>query len=61
MEELKYLTKDNPNTNTKGVKKLLQKHKINKVSGQDDLPAHIHRETATELASITTAIFNQSL
>jgi hypothetical protein len=56
-----YPTIDNLNIHTKGVEKLLQKLKVNKASGPDDLPAFILRETATEIAPVLTAIFNQSL
>ncbi len=50
---------NNKQHHTKGVEKLLQKHKINKASGPDDLPAYIHREIATDLTPVFTAIFNQ--
>ncbi len=52
---------DNLSIRTKGVEKLLQKLIVNKVAGPDDLPGYILSETATELSSILTAIFNQSL
>jgi hypothetical protein len=61
MEGLTYPTINNLNIHTKGVENLLQKLKVNKASGPDDLPAYILRETAVEIAPVLTAIFNQSL
>ena len=61
MEGPEYPTIDILNIHIKGVEKLLQKLKVNKASGPDDLPAYILRETATEIAPVLTAIFNQSL
>ena len=61
MEGPEYQRIDNLNIHTKGVENLLQKLKINKASGPDDLPAYILRETAVEIAPVLTAIFNQSL
>jgi hypothetical protein len=61
MEGPEYPTIDNLNIHTQGVKNLLQKLKVNKASGPDNLPAYILRETATEIAPVLTAIFNQSL
>jgi hypothetical protein len=61
MEGEEYPKIDNLNIHTKGVENLLQKLKVNKASGPDDLPANILKETATEIAAVLTAIFNQSL
>ncbi len=61
MEGPKYPNIGNRTIHTKGVEKHLQKHKINKASSPDDLPAYILRETVTELAPVHTVIFNQSL
>ena len=61
MEDPEYPTIDTLSIHIKGVEKLLQKLKVNKASGPDDLPAYILRETATEIAPLLTAIFNQSL
>ncbi len=46
---------------TQDVEKLLQKFKIKKASGPDNLPAYIFRESATELTLVLSGIFNQSL
>ncbi len=59
MEGQNTLTIGNLTINTEEVEKLLQKRKINKESGPDDIPAFILRETVTELAPVFTTIFNQ--
>ncbi len=43
------------------LEKLLQKLKINKSAGPDDLPAYFLKELAEEIAPTLTAIYTQSL
>ncbi len=61
MERPKYPSIGNLSTNNKEVEKRLQKLKINKASGPDDIPPYILRETVTELVPVLSAIFNQPL
>lgn len=44
-----------------GVAKLLSALKVNKASGPDDLPCHMLKELAVDIAPVLTFIFNQSL
>ncbi len=61
MYHSKYATIDNLTIYTQGVEKSLQKLKIYKASGPENLSAFIFRETSTELAPVLTVIFNMSL
>ena len=60
------LDENYPNINnikigTEGVKKLLQKLNTKKAAGPDNLPNHVLKELASEIAPILKAIFEQSL
>ena len=44
-----------------GVEKLLRSLNARKAAGPDDLPCHVLREMASEIAPVLTVIFNQSL
>ncbi len=58
---LNYLQINNLTVIVKGVEVLLKKLKINKASGQDDLPEYMLNELADESAPILIAIYMQSL
>ncbi len=59
--KLNYLQINNLTVIVKGVEVLLKKLKINKASGQDDLPEYMLNELADESAPILIAIYMQSL
>ena len=44
-----------------GVEKLLSKLNIHKATGPDEIPSHIYKEYASEIAPTLTIIFNKSL
>ncbi len=52
MEGPTYPKIDNLKIHTKRVEKLLQRLKINRASGLDDLPAYILRNSVAELAPV---------
>ncbi len=61
MEGPEYPIIDSLNIQSKEVDELVQKLRVNKASGPDDLPAFIHKETTSGINLILIEIFKQSL